>query len=211
MAPTGFYGTCDASHNVTWNSRGLTGWAYQLCGEAISWHCRAQSTVALSSTEAELIACDSALRELQYLYKMLREFGQQVDQKVRNLLLWVDIEPTLLAQDNISTITLCNGTDTLQRANKAYRAEVPSRWTPTGSRRGQASVLTADVLKTGEMTADVLTKPLGTAAFQKHRAVLLCSVALQWQALRRRGSAKRALSPPVSENSKDRHNHNNAS
>ena len=77
-AATTFYGTCDAAHNVTHGAKGITGWAYLLCGAAISWKCRAQPITALSSTEAELIAIDDAVRELRYLHKLLEEFGQQV-------------------------------------------------------------------------------------------------------------------------------------
>ena len=96
---TDFYGTCDAAHNATWNARGITGWAYHLNGAAVSWHCKAQAIAALSSTEAELIAVDSAVRELRFLHKLLAEFGQQVGMR-----------PTVIGQDNMSTLKLCNST-----------------------------------------------------------------------------------------------------
>ena len=95
---TDFYGTCDASHNTTWNAKGITGWAYHLNGGAISWHCKAQPLTALSSTEAELIAVDSAVRELRHLHKLLAEFKLQVTM------------PTIIGQDNQSTIKLCEST-----------------------------------------------------------------------------------------------------
>ena len=72
---------------------------HHLNGGAISWHCKAQALTALSSTEAELIAVDSAVRELRYLHKLLGEFKQQVHKR-----------PTPLGQDNQSTLTLCNRT-----------------------------------------------------------------------------------------------------
>jgi hypothetical protein len=62
-----FFGTCDASHNVTHDAKGITGWAYQLQGACISWHCKAQKLTCLSSTESELVAVDSAVREIRGL------------------------------------------------------------------------------------------------------------------------------------------------
>ena len=91
-----FYGTCDAAHNVTNDSKGITGWAYQLGLGAVSWKCRAQTITALSSTEAELIAVDDAAREAQFLHKLLEDFGVHVS----------DHLPTTIHQDNQSTITL---------------------------------------------------------------------------------------------------------
>jgi hypothetical protein len=71
----GFYGTCDASHTTESGSKGVTGWAFHLAGAAVAWKARTQSLVALSSTEAELIAVDEAARQLRYLEKVLADLG----------------------------------------------------------------------------------------------------------------------------------------
>ena len=95
-----FLGTCDAAHNVTKDSKGITGWAYQLAGGSVSWKCSAQGLTALSSTEAELIAIDEATREAQFLHKLLGDFGINVS----------EAQPTPIAQDNQSTIKLIHST-----------------------------------------------------------------------------------------------------
>ena len=46
---------------------------------------------------SELIAVDSAVRELRFLHKLLAEFGQQVGMR-----------PTVIGQDNMSTLELCD-------------------------------------------------------------------------------------------------------
>jgi hypothetical protein len=45
------YGTSDASFNSTHDSRSVTGWCYHMNGGAVSWKCKNQSLVTLSSTD----------------------------------------------------------------------------------------------------------------------------------------------------------------
>ena len=159
-----FYGTCDASHNSTWDSRGISGWSYQLNDGSISWHCKAQKLVSLSSTESELIAVDSSIRELRHLHKLLNEFG-------------VEKMPTVVGQDNMSTLTLCKGTHFNARTK-----HLALRYHHAGQQQ-RDGVVKLCYLKTSEITADALTKPLATDAFRRHRAVLLGHRRLVWDAL----------------------------
>ena len=152
-----FFGTCDAAHNVTQDSRGITGWAYQLSQGAISWKCRTQGLTALSSTEAELIAVDEAAREAQYLHKLLQDFDIKVS----------DILPTFLGQDNMSTIALIKSSHWNARTK-----HVSLRFHHTGNLQRNGEIKTA-YLSTDQMPADMLTKPLAAEAFRRHRAVLL--------------------------------------
>ena len=174
-----FYGTCDASHNCTHDSKGITGWAYQLCHGAIAWKCRAQNIVTLSSTEAELVAIDEAVRELRYLHKLLKDFGQQVD------------TPTLIGQDNMSTLALCKSS-----SFNARTKHVALRYHHAGEQQALGAVR-LEYLSTGEMTADILTKPLAEPGHTKHAAVLLGRKQLLWQALEKLKEAKgTSPSPP---------------
>jgi len=161
---TDFYGTCDASHNATWDSKGITGWAYHLNGGAVSWHSKAQEIEALSSTEAELIACDSATRELRYLHKMMADFGQQVSM------------PTVLGQDNKSTLTLYQSTHFNSRTR-----HISLRYHHCGTQQ-RRGVVRFRYLPTTDMVSDVLSKPLYLKGHQKHTAVLLGHKQLQWPA-----------------------------
>ena len=159
-----FLGTCDAAHNVTKDSKGITGWAYQLAGGSVSWKCSAQGLTALSSTEAELIAIDEATREAQFLHKLLGDFGINVS----------EAQPTPIAQDNQSTIKLIHSTHWNARTK-----HVALRYHHTGDlvRNGEVQI---SYLPTDKMPADLLTKPLPAAAHNRHRAVLLGHAPLQW-------------------------------
>ena len=152
-----FYGTCDAAHNVTSDSKGITGWSYHLGLGAVSWKCRAQSITALSSTEAELIAVDDAAREAQFLHKLLDDFGLHVS----------DHLPTIVHQDNQSTIKLIHSDSWNPRTK-----HVALRYHHTGD-LVKNGVLKIKYLSTDQMTADVLTKPLPSAAHHQHRSVLM--------------------------------------
>jgi hypothetical protein len=158
-----FFGTCDASHNVTHDSKGITGWAYQLCNGAVAWKCRAQDIVALSSCEAELIAVDEAVRELRFLHKLLEDFGTTVS------------EPTLIGQDNMSTIALTKGSHFNARTK-----HVSLRYHHVGEQQ-RAGNVTLQYLTTDAMPADLLTKPLAYAQHWRHTKVLLGHVPLLWK------------------------------
>jgi hypothetical protein len=59
-----FYGTCDASHTTESGSKGVTrGGLFTCAGAAVAWKARTQSLVALSSTDAGLIAVDQVARK----------------------------------------------------------------------------------------------------------------------------------------------------
>jgi hypothetical protein len=159
---TEFFGTCDAAHNVTSESKGITGWAYQYAGGCISWKSRGQDIAALSSTEAELIAVDEAARELRYLHKLLEDFN--INTKL----------PTRIGQDNMSTIALV--------ASKHFNPRtkhIALRYHHCGDLQ-RAGVLRVEYLSTDIMPADLLTKPLGGAAHRRHAAILLGHELLAW-------------------------------
>lgn len=164
-----FYGTCDASYNVTHDSKGITGWSYHLADGSIAWQSKAQVIVSLSSTEAELIAIDTAARELRYLHKLLLDFGQRTSER-----------PTVIAQDNMSTITLCES-----RHFNARTKHVALRYHHVGDliRSGELSL---KYLGTEAMTADVLTKALYKHPHIHHRAVLLGHIKLLWTKSKRK-------------------------
>jgi len=112
--------------------------------------------VALSSTEAKLIAVDEAVRELRYLHKLLHDFGIH-----DNTIL------TTIKQDNQSTMTLINSTHFNTRTK-----HISLRYHHVGEqmRAGAAKV---EYMPTEDMTADLLTKPLPSATHGKHTETLL--------------------------------------
>lgn len=55
--------------------RSYTGYVFVLGGSPISWDAKKQSTVALSTTEAEYMALSECAKEAIYLQRFLRELG----------------------------------------------------------------------------------------------------------------------------------------
>lgn len=87
-------GFCDAD----WASdvderRSCTGYVFKMQGGSISWNCKRQATVALSSSEAEYMAMSSAIQEAMWLKQFEREF-------------WESANPTTIFCDNKSAIDL---------------------------------------------------------------------------------------------------------
>ena len=97
----------------------------------------------MSSTEAELIAVDSAVRELRFLHKFLGEFGEQTGTK-----------PTVIGQDNMSTLKLCDSTHFNPRTK-----HVALRYHHVGSQQ-RAGVVRLKYMSTDQIPSDLLTKPL---------------------------------------------------
>ena len=61
-------GHCDADWGDCLESRrSTTGYAFHISGACVSWTRKRQPTVALSSTEAEYMACVAACREIKWL------------------------------------------------------------------------------------------------------------------------------------------------
>ncbi|KAG7912925.1 hypothetical protein KL927_005439 [Ogataea polymorpha] len=65
-------GFCDSDWGTDPNDRiSVTGYVFILAGAPITWRSKKQTTVALSSTEAEYMALGDALRELLWLKQLL--------------------------------------------------------------------------------------------------------------------------------------------
>lgn len=65
-----------------------------LLGGPISWSCRKQTCVALSSTESEFIALSEAAREAVWIRRLLKSFGINM------------VEPTIVFEDNQSCLKI---------------------------------------------------------------------------------------------------------
>lgn len=71
--PTSFL---DAAHaNDLRNRRSTTGYAFLLCGGAISYRCKTQSITATSSTEAEFLASVAAAKHAHYMRAIMTDLG----------------------------------------------------------------------------------------------------------------------------------------
>jgi len=69
----------DADWGTSENRRSIGGYIAIFAGGAISWSCKKQGSVALSSTEAEYMALIQALKESIWLQRLLKELGRQAE------------------------------------------------------------------------------------------------------------------------------------
>lgn len=98
------YGYCDANYGEDKIDRKSNSrYVFKLNGAIISWSCRKQKLVALSSTEAEFIAVCEAVKEINYLKNILAEVDQ------------IQPQPIILYEDNQSTIKMLKNEKISQR------------------------------------------------------------------------------------------------
>jgi hypothetical protein len=120
-----------------------SGYIFKFLGAPIVWASRKQTLVALSSTEAEYIALSEAAQEAVCLRRLLTDFDQQI------------IGPTVIYEDNQSCIKL------LQDERSSHRTKhiaTKYHFVRDLFRCGEIDV---KYCPSENMTADILTKPLG--------------------------------------------------
>ena len=123
--------------------KSTTGYLYMMCGGPIAWKSKRQSTVALSSCEAEILALTLGTQTAVWLRKLIKEtFNETVCIRIH--------------EDNQSAITITNG-----------GARYSARTRHFGVRHFFARELVEQgqirltYCQTAEMLADILTKALG--------------------------------------------------
>lgn len=121
--------------------RSYTGYAFLVAGGAVSWDSRKQRTVALSTAEAEYMALAEAAKEAIYLRRLLQELGSRVCS-------------ITLHSDNVSAQKLA-----LNPVHHARTKHIDIRYHFIREvvQSGQVIV---DHVASGDMAADILTKPL---------------------------------------------------
>ena len=153
----------DASYNCYPDSKSHTGVSLHLgkdsgCFFALS---KRQSIIADSSTVAEYIATHTCIQKLLWAKNVLTELGVPTSIKL-------DVPPSVvLHQDNTSAINLLK-----HSGNTGRTKHIDLRYNmirETIVRHNVQVVYTP----TKDMTADILTKPLGPNLFSHHQRVLL--------------------------------------
>lgn len=156
--------SCDASfavHTPNNNTRGHTGFIVGFGTEMSYLHGRSgkQKTASTSSSDAEIIALCEALKMCVWMRELIREL--QI----------TDLKEVIVFQDNKSVIAMCTESTTMKNSKHlltklTYIADLV--------RSGAVAVR---YMATGEMTADVLTKPLHGEPFNLHVSNMM---GLQW-------------------------------
>lgn len=127
-----------------------TGYCLIYNGALISWASRKQSSVSLSSTEAEFIAFAEAVRDLIWIVRILKDFDQHIE------------TPTKLFEDNQGCIKLLNDRVCHQRVK---HIDIKYKFV---HEHIDLKAVSAVYCPTKNMIADMLTKPLDGPKLAKH-------------------------------------------
>ena len=154
----GLYGAADADWSGDLNDRkSTTGYYFKFPGHsgAVSWSVQKQSTVALSSSEAEYQSMAEAVQEAIYLRSLLKEVGFSQN------------KPTTIYKNNQSCIAMCKN-PVMQKRTKHVETKMHFI-------REQVEDKSVSIIykPTEDMPADLLTKPLMRIKVEKHRVELL--------------------------------------
>jgi transposase InsO family protein len=132
------YVDSDYAKNID-TRRSVSGYIMQLGDCAITYSCKSQRTVALSSTEAEYMSLAHGVKELIFLRELLEELGMQQD-------------PTVVNVDNQSAIAMANNPVHHQRTKHIHSRY---HFVPERIEMGDAVV---EYVSTKDNVADLLTK-----------------------------------------------------
>ena len=126
--------------------RSTTGYIFMYGKTPISWNSRKQPTVALSSTEAELMAITEATKEAAYLRKLFRSLDITTD------------ESTVVYGDNLSALAMTK--PSAKQHQRSKHMDIRYQYV-----RQQTEVKYEHV-STDNNVADILTKPLASTRFK---------------------------------------------
>lgn len=131
-----------------------SGFIFKLFGATISWSCRKQTCVSLSSTEAEFIALSEACKELIWIHTLIQDFCMKV-----NL-------PTTIYEDNQGCLALIQNEGSSSRSK---HIDVRRCFAKDCHNRGWTKY---KYCPTDEMIADMMTKPLCKTKVMKYREMI---------------------------------------
>lgn len=117
----------------------------------ISWGCRKQSIVALSTMEAEFIALSEACKEMLWLRRLLEDMQQSVD------------GPSKIYEDNQSCLKFI---ETERLSNLSKHIDTRDKFVKDYVDR---NLILFEYCPTEKMVADLMTKPLNVQRLEKLR------------------------------------------
>jgi len=139
-----------------------TGYVIKFAGCPIVWSSKLQSTIALSTTEAEYMALSSACREVIYLMNLLDELQEN------GVILTTEL-PTISCQvfeDNAGAIELAKLPKLRPRTKHlAIQYHHFRSWTTRGL-NGEEPKIKINYVSTDQQEADIMTKPLAKYQFE---------------------------------------------
>ena len=137
-------------------SHSTSGWAIFYNGAVIGYGSKRQQSIALSTTEAEIMAASMAAAEISYFRGLLYELGHELN-------------PTVLYVDNQGAVDLSRDMKSCQRSRHIER-----RYLKVRELVAQGEI-TVKFVSTVSNPADLLTKPLEHIDFSRHAQALMGS------------------------------------
>lgn len=132
--------------------RSTSGYVFIMQEGAVSWSCKRQTTVFLSTCEAEYMALSAAVQEASWWRGLLLQFGQD--------------DPIELRCDNQSTICIAkNGGYT----SRTKHIDIRHHFIRDALDR---EIVSLNFVKTDEQVADGLTKPLQRVKLERNRKAM---------------------------------------
>jgi hypothetical protein len=132
-----------------------TGWLIFLAGAAVCYASKRQACIAMSSTEAEIIAASACAVEIVHARALLAEMGLPQG------------GATLLEVDNTGAVALARDRRSCHRSRHVDRRYFKVR------ELAAEGAIQVEHIGTAANTADLLTKPLPLDAFALHRATAM--------------------------------------
>ena len=136
------YGFADAAFANYDDHKSTSGYVFLASGGAITWKSKKQTTIALSSTEAEYVALSEAAREACWLRSLYQELGYP--QKY----------PIIIKGDNDGSIAMARNQ---QFHNRSKHIAIRWHWVRDLVDQG---IIEIETCRDPQQTADVLTKAL---------------------------------------------------
>jgi hypothetical protein len=133
---------CDANHGASEDRKSISGIVHTLAGGAVSCQSKKQSTVTISSTEADYMALLQATKETIWINGLLHELGRNA----RN--------GELIHEDNKGAISLTHNPEYHARPK---HLDIQYHFI---TKRMEDGVIDLEYCPTKDMIADALTKPL---------------------------------------------------
>ena len=132
------------------NRLSVSGFVLYLCGVPIVWRTKQQRSVTLSSSEAEYYALSEAVKEIRFIYQLLKEMGFEV------------VLPITVRVDNIGAIFMAENMQVSQRTKHIdTRLRFVNQYIDDG-------FIKIKFVGTNENDADLFTKNLGKDAHERH-------------------------------------------
>jgi hypothetical protein len=148
------YGDADWAGDLS-DRKSTTGWVAKVNGDPISWKCKKQSVVALSTAEAELYAEAAAIQEAEWIRGMLAELGVGSANA-----------PTIYCDNQSTTAISKNGI----KGERTKHVDVKYHFVNDAVDNQRVQL---QWIPTAQQQADIFTKALSAPAFLKFRKELM--------------------------------------